>query len=243
MSSSPLPKKGSFSNLLSLSSHKRNISSKPSQISPIRPSHPTKDPHQQPDKKSENSLNALKTQLSTLHQKNLNLKEKIKSLQKVLPSKPTKNLEESCIKLIDCLFNTLDEIFRFSLKSAKLENLEMRLIQEFQDFQTVTEKNTGIYIQKIMKWRHHFDDSLLSPADSLKEESGTRKMSRSVSSIIASTVKNYGICLKDYQCREKNELNLQEGEIVEIIRFEKNMCQGRIADRVGMFPMDLVKIV
>ena len=266
MSSSPLPKKGSFSNLLSLTTHKKNSSSKvklstsPPPLHALNPAagYQFKDCKLVKSKTSESSLSGLKSQVNYLLQKNQDLKEKLKKIQNLLnnPQNSIKNLskpdwtdwkqretEETYMSLIDSLFLILDEIFMFSLNSCKLQDLELRLIQEFQEFQKRTERSTGGYVQRIMKWRHQFNDSLMSPAESSKEDLASKKLTRSVSSIIASSVKNYAVCLKDHQGKGEHELRFRKGEIVEIVREDKDLCVGRVGTREGAFSKELVKIV
>lgn len=263
MSSSPLPKKGSFSNLLSLTTHKKNSSSKVKLSPSPPPQHAASPavPYQYKNcrlvksKTSENSLSSLKSQVNHLLQKNQDLKEKLKKIQNLIknpqnsikspdwPGWKQRENEETYMRLIDSLFLILDEIFMFSLNSCKLQDLELRLIQEFQEFQKRTERSTGGYVQRIMKWRHQFNDSLMSPAESSKEDLASKKLTRSVSSIIASSVKNYAVCLKDHQGKGEHELGFRKGEIVEIVREDKDLCVGRVGTREGAFSKEFVKIV
>ena len=114
----------------------------------------------------------------------------------------------------------------------------------WRNFQRKTRINTSEYVTKVLGWRHQFNDELLSPADSLRAEGkGKKKVMRSVSSIIASTIKVYGICLKDFCVDGKEDLWFKKGEIVEIVNMDNGNCGGRIGEREGVFPRDYVKIV
>lgn len=254
MSTSPLPKKGSFSKFFTNSSqHKRVPSYKILNHSPIRTFHKPSPPPppQTPD-----------ATISNLTEQNLELQKQVNLLKhqiQTLQPKPSKiqtpsfdltekknflETQEKCLNLIDSLFNCLNNIFTNSINQVKLEDLELKLIDDFQNFQKKTKINTSEYVKKVMGWRHRFNDELLSPADSIKAEGKLKKrVVRSVSSIIASSIKVYGICVKDFCVDSKEGLWFKKGEIVEIVDMDNGSYEGRIGGREAVFPKEFVKIV
>lgn len=257
MSASPLPKKGSFSKLFALSNqHKRTPSIKSKKHSPVQIIHLHQEPPnffvkpQIPDP----SISALKEENLQLSKKVSSLKQKIRILQSSQkiqissfdPSEKKNLLEtqEKCLQLIDSLFNSLNTIFLNSVKKVKFEDFELKLINDFQNFQRKTRINTSEYVKKVLGWRHQFNDELLSPADSLNAEGKMKKkVMRSVSSIIASSIKVYGVCLKDFCADGKNGIWFKKGEIVEVVNMQNGKCEGRIGDRRAVFSEEFVKIV
>ena len=263
MSASPLPKKGSFSKFFTNSSqHKRvpsykiykhsqtHTSHQPSPSLTPTPPPPNPLPHT-PDstishltdqnRELQKQVNHLKHQILTLQPRS----SKIKTPSFDLTEKKTfLETQEKCLNLIDSLFNCLNNIFTNSINQVKLEDLELKLIDDFQNFQKKTKINTSEYVKKVLGWRHRFNDELLSPADSIKVEGKLKKrVVRSVSSIIASSIKVYGICVRDFCVDSKEGLWFKKGEIVEIVNTENGSCEGRIGGRVAVFPKEFVKIV
>lgn len=260
MSLSPLPKKGSFSNLLSFfPGHRRTISSKTLKKTPSKSSDFEDEQKSDIEKtaKLEISLKKANEELHQLKLKNSYLRKKILTLQ----SKSTKTLGENylemnqnikniykiqneSIKLIDFLFKAIEKAFNFSPNWSIDGNFEIELIENFQDFQNKTQINTSSYIQKIMGWRHNFINDLISPVDSRKNAAESPiKNSRSVSSIIASSIKVYAVGLQDYFNSSPLHLQFRKGEIIEITQVKGDICEGKIGNRQGVFPEKTVKIV
>ena len=165
MSSSPIPKKGSFSNLVNaISSHRRTTSFKSIKTGASKAIEILQEPSNDETSKIKSLEKALKSARDELiHQKSKNrfLKKKLKVLQ----SKNFETLNESSIdiqtkikniyttqceslKLIDFLFETLEKTY--SSKSIITEDVEVNLIQSFQQFQNRTQIDTRKYIKNVM---------------------------------------------------------------------------------------------
>ena len=260
MSLSPLPKKGSFSNHInSLTNHRRAASFKILKKSISKASDIVEDQTNDTEKimKLESTLKNTKDELIFVKTKNSHLQKKFKILQ----TKYSKILGDSCgdvdvainsiyniqcesLKLIDFLFESLEKAYNASLNLRYDEDLELKLIKNFQKFQSKTQINSSGYIKKVMGWRHKFTDDLISPADSLKNSmTAAKKNYRSVSSIIASTIKVYAVGLIDFNGSSPLDIKFRKGEIIEIISTNGKICEGRIGDRQGTFPEQYVKIV
>jgi hypothetical protein len=269
MSSSPLLKRGTFSKLVTYTSSQKRIPSTKSLKTP--PSNVSEVPQDQSENKekietlksylksSKYETKAMKTKINYLKKKIKVLQEKIKqqsdsSIEISSAVKKVYDTQTESMKLINALFDTLDTLYTTSsslnlpnksaFKSDINQDLELNLIEKFQKFQNRTRISTRSYVKRIMIWRHKFTDDLIKPADSIKNSTLLpKKNSRSVSSIIASTIKVYAVGLKDHISYSPMSLIFRKGEIIEITNTVNGTCEGRIGDRQGKFPASYAKIV
>lgn len=256
MSSSPIPKKGSFSKANSGSNiHRRAVSFKMLKPNCARPFEGLIGNIEENSKSQtpEKIIKFLQEELKKSNEKNHYLKKKIHLLKEKSSSstsadlvkslKDISNIQSECLKLIDSLFDSIEKLCNSANKNSLDEVFEMKLIESLQVFQKNTDINTSFYLKKVLNWRHSFCNDLISPAESIKNDSPVmKKNNRSVSTIIASTIKIYAVALKDSQ-NNGSCLSFRKGEIIEIAHMKNGLCEGRIGDRKGMFSAELVKIV